>query len=155
MRPSDSTHEIFQRLRMYLDLKVSPANAFQNLDPFPRLKRAHFAFCGVQDEYEVVTFLNAHGEGLEELRLSTVGVVSFSIAALQLPMLRKLCADRNFCHGWNGHLQPGTFDINLPLLDCLRITGTCHGDDVISFCDMFNDALSSLAKPRTRKPLTT
>ncbi|KAL4263210.1 hypothetical protein AB1N83_007221 [Pleurotus pulmonarius] len=121
MSPSDSSHEIFERLY-----------------PFPRLKCVHFAFCGSQAGSEAVTFLNAHGEGLEELRLSAAGVVPFSVSALHLPMLHKLSADWSFCCNWNDDIQPGGAVINFPMLDCLRITGTCNkGQNITSFCDMF------------------
>ncbi|KAF9496977.1 hypothetical protein BDN71DRAFT_1505216 [Pleurotus eryngii] len=119
--PSDSNHEIFGRLH-----------------PFPRVKRAHFAFCNAQAGSEAVTFLNTHGKGLEELKLSAVGVIPFSVAALQLPVLHKLSVDWSFCHNWTDHLKPGT---NFPMLSCLKITGPCtKGHHIISFCDMLKRA---------------
>lgn len=103
-------------------------NTFSIYLPFTeRLSRLKHVSLSVYDTIgsDVAQFLNAHGENIEELKLSvrrTSGGAPFSIATLQLPSLRRLSVawdPFDWGDSLNNPFQQIWADVDFPMLDCI------------------------------------
>ncbi len=90
----------------------------------------------------MATFLNLHGESIEELDLSFGRPIEgppFTVAPLQLPSLRRLSVAWNlFSWGDANPFQQLWTDAYFPALDSLKIISPFMDvDHIATFCDMF------------------
>lgn len=122
-------------------------NTFSIYLPFTeRLSRLKHVSLSVYDTIgsDVAQFLNAHGENIEELKLSvrrTSGGAPFSIATLHLPSLRRLSVawdPFDWGDSLNNPFQQIWADVDFPMLDCIEISSFFMDvDHVASFCKTF------------------
>ncbi|KAF4579581.1 hypothetical protein EYR36_001399 [Pleurotus pulmonarius] len=142
--PSDPVRRIFTSLRMGLvDVEYTPDSPPNLIDGLCRLRRVDLSFYDAVGD-EAVTFLNAHGESIDELKLSvcgTAGGAIFNIAAVRLPYLRKLSVawnPFNWVDGSNIQFQHIWADADFSTLDHLEITSPfMDANDISIFCNVF------------------
>ncbi|KAF4590842.1 hypothetical protein EYR40_009439 [Pleurotus pulmonarius] len=138
----NTASQSLESLRFEIFFISSPFHAvFTGLHICPRLKRVELSLYNAIGP-EMATFLNLHGESIEELELSFGRPIygpPFAVAPLQLPSLRRLSVAWNlFSWGDENPFQQLWTDAYFPALDSLKIISPFMDVDHIAiFCDMF------------------